>query len=247
MKKVLIIAVVLFVFMGIIATAGLLYVGYRVKNRIEKEAANLRHEAGRSSPTTLAAAAEAPTRHVDPCSLLNKEEASQILGVAIERTQATESSAGSSCQYFAKPRSQQDKLASVANAFGAIARGGATPEPDIKANEAYKAGQQTGMNDLVKGLGGLAAAEGAPYLAVTVSWENGAQAMSMLKGVIGANSAGVKTTEDLAGIGDQAVMGPVDSFLAFVKGQTEVQIDLRQIPKGRDKGVAMARTIAGRL
>jgi hypothetical protein len=135
----------------------------------------------------------------------------------------------------------------VANAFGEIAKGGATPEPDVKANEAYKIGQQTGMNDLMKGIGGLAAAEGAPYLAVTVSWENGPQAMSMLKGVLGANSAGVKTTEDLAGIGDQAVMGPVDSFLAFVKGQAEVQIDLRQIPKGRDKGVAMARAIAGRL
>ena len=71
--------------------------------------------------------------------------------------------------------------------------------------------------------------------------------MSMLKGVIAGNSAGVKTTEDLAGIGDDALMGPMDSFLAFTKGQTEVQIDLTQVPKGRDKGVAIARTIAPRL
>ena len=42
-------------------------------------------------------------------------------------------------------------------------------------------------------------------------------------------------------------MGPVDSMLAFVKGPTAVQLDLRLVPHGRDKGVAMARKIAGRL
>jgi hypothetical protein len=71
--------------------------------------------------------------------------------------------------------------------------------------------------------------------------------MSILKSTIAVNSGGVKTTEDLAGIGDEALMGPVDSFLAFVKGQSEVQIDLSQIPKGRDEGVAIARTIAPRI
>ena len=247
MKKVLIIAAVVFVVMGIMATAGLLYVGYRVKNRIEKEAASLRHDSSRPAPVTVAAVAEATGRRVDACSLLSKEEASQILGVAVERTQAKEASGQSTCQYFAKARSQQEKMASVASAFGAIAKGGATPEPDVKANEAYKIGRQTGMDDLVKGIGGLAAPTDAPYLAVTVSWENGRQAMSILKGVIAGNSAGVQTTESLAGIGDEALVGPVDSFLAFVKGQTEVQIDLSQIPKGRDKGVAIARTIAPRI
>src|SRR5437870_738667 len=235
MKKVLIILAVVFVVMGMMATAGLIYIGYRVKNRIEKEASSLRHDTSRASPVTMAAA-PAPARHAEPCSLLTRDEAAQILGVAVERTQSKESGGQSTCQYFAKARSQEEKMASVANAFGAIAKGGATPEPEVKANEAYKIGRQTGMDDLVKGIGGLAAPTGAPYLTVTVSWENGPQAMSMLKGVIGANSAGVKTTEGLAGIGDEALMGPVDSFLAFAKGQTEVQIDLSQIPKGRDKG-----------
>ena len=247
MKKVLIIAAVLFVVMGIMATAGLLYVGYRVKNRIEREAAALRHDTSRPALASVAAAAEATGHRVEACSLLSKEEASQILGVAVERTQAKEARGESTCQYFAKARSQQERMASVANAFGAIAKGGATPEPEVKANEAYKIGRQTGMDDLVKGIGGLAAPEGAPYLTVTVSWENAPQAMSILKATIGVNSAGLKTTEDLAGIGEEALMGPVDSFLAFVKGQTEVQIDLSQIPKGRDKGVAIARTIAPRL
>jgi hypothetical protein len=177
MKKVLIIAAVLFVVMGIVATAGLVYVGHPVKNRIEKEAAALRHEATRPSPAAISAAAEAPGRRL----------------------------------------------------------------------EAYKLTRQSGMEELVKGIGGMAAPAGAPYLTVTVSWEDVRQGMSMLKGTIAGNSAGVQTTENLQGIGDEAFVGPVDSFLAFVKGQTGVQIDLSQIPHGRDKGVAIARTIANRL
>lgn len=247
MKKVLIIAAVLFVVMGFMATAGLLYVGYRVKNRIEKEAAALRPETSRRAPATVAAAAEAPGRRVEACSLLSKEEATQILGLAVERTQAKEGSAESTCQYFVKTRSQQERMASMADAFKAMSKGGATPEPEVKANEAYKLGRQTGMEELVKGIGGLAAPPDAPYLTVRVSWENARQAMSILKATIAGNSAGVQTTENLAGIGDDALVGPVDSFLAFVKGETEVQIDLSQIPKGRDKGVAIARKIAGRL
>ena len=69
----------------------------------------------------------------------------------------------------------------------------------------------------------------------------------MLKGIATGEAPGVKTTEDLVGIGDEAIMGPVDSMLAFVKGPTAVQLDLRLVPHGRDKGVAMARKIAGRL
>jgi len=247
MKKVLIIAAVLFVVMGIMATAGLLYVGYRVKNRIEREAAALRHDTSRPSPASVAAAAEATGHRVEACSLLSKEEASQILGVAVERTEAKEGNGESTCQYFVKPRSQQERTASVADAFMAIAKGGATPEPEVKANEAYKVSRQTGMDDLAKGIGGLVAPAGAPYLAVRVSWENARQGLSILKGTIAGNSAGVQTTENLQGIGDEAFMGPMDTMLVFVKGQTGVQIDLSQIPKGRDKGVAMARRIASRL
>ena len=248
MKKVLIIAAVLVVVMGIMGTAGLLYVGYRVKNRIEREAAALRPDGSRRSPTSVAAAVQAPTtRHASACSLFSKEEASQILGVAVERTQAKEGNGESTCQYFVKPRSQQERTASVADAFMAIAKGGATPEPEVKANEAYKVSRQTGMDDLVKGIGGLAAPAGAPYLAVRVSWENARQGMSTLKMTIAGNSAGVQTTENLQGIGDEAFMGPMDTLLVFVKGEAGVQIDLSQVPKGRDKGVAIARTIAPRI
>src|SRR6058998_2642417 len=170
MKKVLIIAAVLFVVMGIMGTAGLVYVGYRVKNRIEKEAAALRQDATRPSPAAISAAAEAPGRRLEACSLLSKEEASQILGLAVERVQAKEGRGASTCQYFVKARSQQERMTSVADTFKALSKGGATPEPEVKANEAYKLTRQSGMEELVKGIGGMAAPAGAPYLTVTVSW-----------------------------------------------------------------------------
>ena len=55
------------------------------------------------------------------------------------------------------------------------------------------------------------------------------------------------TGAPLPGIGDEAFLGPMDTMLAFVKGETGVQIDLSQVPKGRDKGVAIARTIVPRI
>jgi len=121
---------------GVMATAGLVYVAYRVKGKVERAAREVTAEAGASHPSW--SRAEAPVRRIDPCTLLTREEASE-------------------------------------------------------------------------------------------------------------NSPGISTTEDLAGIGDRALMGPVDVFLAFVKGRTGVQIDLSQVPQGRDKGVAMARRIASRL
>jgi hypothetical protein len=127
-----------------------------------------------------------------------------------------------------------------------MAKGGATPEPSIGADRAYEAGRQTGAADLLKGVSAMANS-GGPYTAVVVTWENGRNVVSMLKVVGGAAAPGVKTMEDLAGIGDEAVMGPMDNMIAFAKGPTGVQIDLSKVAHGREKGVALARKIAARL
>ena len=65
--------------------------------------------------------------------------------------------------------------------------------------------------------------------------------------MVAANSGGINTTETLAGIGDDAVLGPLDTVLIFVKGDIGVSIGLATVPNAREKGIAMARTIAGRL
>jgi hypothetical protein len=244
MKKVLIIGGCLVLVLGAMAVAGLVYVGYRVKGRVEEAAAELKPELGRPSLTSPPTTSAKP--RIDVCTLLSKEEASQILGVTIERTQSQAGQGTSTCQYFAKAGSQADAAASLANAFAAMAKGGATPEPSIGPDRAYQVGRQTGAADLLKGVSGMAN-PGGPYTAVTVTWENGGTVVSMYKVVGGVSAPGVKTMEDLTGIGDEAIMGPMDSLIAFVKGPTGVQIDLSKVPHAREKGVALARTIAGRL
>jgi len=251
MKKVLIIGGCLVLVVGAMAVAGLVYVGYRVKGQVEKTAAELKAEATRASSTSTGAgtgpaAAKAAVARVDVCTLLTREEASQILGVTIERTQSVPGQGTSSCQYFAKPGTEKDTAASVAGAFAAMAKSDAKPEPSIGPDQAYRAGRETGMADLLKGVSAMAN-QGGPYTTVVVTWENGRSVVSMLKVVGGVGAPGVKTMEDLTGIGDEAIMGPVDNLIAFSKGETGVQIDLSKIPHGREKGVALARKIVGRL
>jgi len=241
MKKLLIIGGILMLVMGAIGTVGLVYVGYRVKNRLERVAAEARPE-----PTRRVVRAEAAPQRPDVCSLLTRDEASQILEVPIERTRSGNGAEEGTCQYFAKPRTQRDQAASIADALKAMSsRQG--PEPSANPNEAYALPRQAGTEEIMKRIGGLAVGRDAPYVTVTVNWDGGRSSIAMLKGIATGEAPGVKTTEDLVGIGDEAIMGPVDSMLAFVKGPTAVQLDLRLVPHGRDKGVAMARKIAGRL
>ena len=81
--KVLLIGGGLVLAAGVMATAGLVYVGYRVKGRVERAAQEVTAGAGASHPSSPRAAAT--VRRIDPCTLLTREEASEILGVAVER------------------------------------------------------------------------------------------------------------------------------------------------------------------
>jgi hypothetical protein len=53
--------------------------------------------------------------------------------------------------------------------------------------------------------------------------------------------------EKLSGIGDEAWLGPLASMLVFSKGKVGVEIDLRTVPDGREKGIRLAKLIASRL
>ncbi len=53
--------------------------------------------------------------------------------------------------------------------------------------------------------------------------------------------------EKLTGIGDEAWLGPMASILVFSKGDVGIELDLRMVPGGRNRGIRLARLIAGRL
>ena len=81
-----------------------------------------------------------------------------------------------------------------------------------------------------------------PYFTVELN-NNGRAEIAALKLALGA----VKAVEPLSGIGDEAILGPMDSILVFTKDRLGVQIDFHQIGNGRDRAIAMARQMAGKL
>jgi hypothetical protein len=90
------------------------------------------------------------------------------------------------------------------------------------------------------------AAGGPPYLEIKVHFEDGKTATiatRMASKMLGGDAG----FEKLSGIGDEAWLGPMASALVFVKGNAGVEIDLRLVPDGREKGIRLAKLVAGRL
>ena len=188
-KIVLIVLAVLFV-LGAAGVISVVYMAYRVKNTITQEANR------RGVDLSAFSRSEGYRgRMPDPCSLLTKEEASEVVGLTIERT----AEHGRTCDYYAQP---------------------------VSAAEANP------------GAG--------PYFSIQVN-ANGRAQIAGMKIALGVVSSGTNAVEPISGIGDEAIMGPMDSMLVFTKNGLGVQIDLLQMPQGRDRAIAMARHILPRL
>ena len=96
-----------------------------------------------------------------------------------------------------------------------------------------------------------AGAAGAPggldqQLTITVHWDDGPTAVAATK-LAGKLFGGDAGFQKLQGIGDEAWLGPMASMLVFSKGKIGVEIDLRLIPDGKEKGIRLAKLIASRL
>lgn len=85
-----------------------------------------------------------------------------------------------------------------------------------------------------------------PYFEMKVHFEGGKIAVTATR-MAGKLMGGDSGFEKLSGIGDEAWLGPMASILVFSKGDASVELDLRMVPDGREKGIRMAKLIAGRL
>ncbi|HUQ94879.1 MAG TPA: hypothetical protein VM120_24585 [Bryobacteraceae bacterium] len=180
--KILLICLVVFFLMGIFSLAAVFYIGYRVKNKVEQTAKD-------NGIDLRDLATPSPSgRSVDPCSLLSKEEASEILAVSVVRAERT----GNDCQFYAE--------------------------------------------------------DSTPYFVISTS-ENGKQQLATMKIVMGglAGKAGAPSMEALRGIGDEALLGPMDSMLLVVKNGTGLSIDMRQVPQAKDRGIEIAKKAVPRM
>jgi hypothetical protein len=84
-------------------------------------------------------------------------------------------------------------------------------------------------------------------LGIQVTWQGGALAMKFagmaLKGVAG----NVGSFQPVAGIGDEAYVGPMGSTLMFRKGDVMVTLDLRMVGNNVDAAKVIAQKIVSRL
>ena len=87
---------------------------------------------------------------------------------------------------------------------------------------------------------------GPPYFEMKVYFEGGKTTV-MATRMAGRMLGGDSGFEKLAGIGDEAWLGPMASLLVFSKGDAGVELDLRLVPDGREKGIRIAKLVAGRL
>ncbi|MCZ2152239.1 MAG: zinc ribbon domain-containing protein [Bryobacterales bacterium] len=235
--KFVLIAFAVIALLGMISVAGVIYAGYRIKNKVEQSAKN--HGINLHD---LASSPSAPGRGLNPCTLLSKEEAEQILKLPLVRVDRS----GDECRYFAKPLSLEEQQAGLKQAFDEMMKKTQSARPGEES--AGKILRQSGVGDLTRQIAGAANDGSAPLFVITYA-ENGKQQIAAMKLAAGAvaGKSGLDALEELRGIGDEAVLGPLDSMLVVEKNGAGVGIDMRQLPNAKQLAIEMARRIVPRM
>jgi hypothetical protein len=245
--KVLLIVLVGFLVLAIAGAMGMYYVGrsyLRKAGVISDPAASSYSSSSRSSSPSGSSASSAITGALrgvqDSCDLLSKDEVSAITGVVIEKAVSQGSDSDCGCAYFAKPgensqRGQEDISKALKNL-----------QAQSKVSDADG---QKAMEQIVKGFvnaAGSAANNGAeiPVVSFGITTRDGNAAYT---GMMMANKLMGGSFMQIPGLGDDAFIGPVNSIMGVRKGSTFLQIDLRALQDGREKGIAMAQKILGKI
>ena len=239
--KILLVVFLIFLAFGAAGAAGFYYFVFKpVHHKYEQAKRAIERQAGVVTESN-AENQTLPAGSLNACSLLSKDEASEILNTPIERTVSTGHDSETSCEYYARAEAS-----------------GPSSERIREDLDKLKQQKQTGneppdaAKDLAKEMtGALAGATGqasGPYFGFTIS--RGADAGTAFNSFKAANSIfgaipGAKTT--VTGLGDEAFLGPMDSMLMVRKGNAAVLLSLQRIPKGRQKGIAIAHKILDRM
>ncbi|MGH9614114.1 MAG: hypothetical protein ACRD4P_13650 [Bryobacteraceae bacterium] len=239
--KILLVVFLIFLAFGAAGAGGFYYFVFRpVRHRYEQAKRAIERQTGGVTESN-AENQPLPAGSLNACSLLSKDEASQILNIPIERTVSTGHDSDASCEYYA------------------IAEASGSSNQRIREDlDKLKQQKQTGnepsgaVKDLAKEMtGALAGATGqasGPYFGFTIT--RGADAGTAFNSFKAANSIfgaipGAKTT--VSGLGDEAFLGPMDSMLMVRKGNAAILLALQRVPKGREKGIAIAHKILDRM
>ncbi len=238
---------VLFLF-GAAGVGGIVYVGYRAKQKIAEMKKDYGLDGDTSGPTSSAGMRTFPPSKGSGCSLLEGQEAATILGVAVERAESeTNSDEGALCKYWVSATERRrligQEIASSVSGMG-------------------KADTKSGQQDMEKLIGGAAGAlieangenkdsDFAFSLQVwrkngKDQWEKMESLQSRTKDAAGADFASV-AMQPVEGVGDRATVLAAGHSIMVLKGDTFFLLGFQQFVPGRDKTVALARVVAGRI
>ena len=244
---------ILFVVLGIMGLMGVLFIGglMFVWHRAKQAAANNGIDLNSFTETR-----RGPVRRVDACELLTKEDLSQILNLNVERAEGSGKSSHSTCRYYSSGAQQRAENEAVAAKKKV--------EEESKAGSSVDEAQKVrDVGNMIRGITGAVGAAGdGPMLSIEVESENAKAVMTAFRlamgvtgGLINAEAAHDKSApaaanlmrEEVKGVGDEAMFGPLLSLSMFRKGDVSVQIDGRLLPGGRDAQIAIAKRIFSKL
>jgi hypothetical protein len=233
------------VLLGVMSAAGLYYAAHRLVKNVESVTGE--GSVGSAMRSVANAAGSASHEHGrkekrDGCILMSKEEAAEILGVEIIKTdsQPDANHSGEHCDYFANPRPVEEDAEKTKQSLNALQATKDGPPSDKAIADMVKNYSRTMIN----------AEGGHPYFTFTVDRDAGAAALAGFKlgNALGsAATTGKNSSEDLAGLGDDASLGIGESMLCVRKGDAVIILELTQVTDGKAKGIAMARKILSRL
>ncbi|MDQ6707330.1 MAG: hypothetical protein M3Z85_15300 [Acidobacteriota bacterium] len=264
MKIVMIVVSVLFVF-GALGIAGIYYAGHRLIQHVEtatgqpnlassiRDAVSGGGTQSASRGGMLGSIQNAAARKRDGCALLSKSEVESILGTQIERIDGkpSETESGEHCDYFIKPGTmEQDEAKLRQSAEDFKAKQGAIDK--LNGANLNEQARKEGVENLAKNfMRTMASSNGTgdvPFFSFSVDREQGKAQFGAFRTVnVIVGSAAKGSNETLSGLGDQALMGPMDSVLCVLKGNTCITLNLTQVPDGKTKGAALAQKILSRL
>lgn len=227
--------------LGGMCVAGLVYVGYRAKQKI----AELKQDYG----VTEQAAASFPPAKGSGCPMLEGRQAAGILGIAVERVEFDGAGPDGSewCRYWVNA-AERKRLMRAAIASGIHGAGKADPKSGSEDVEKLVGGM---LGAAIEAAGDNKAGDFAFSLQVwrtggRVMWDKMELSKADVKNATGVDFAGM-TMQQVQGIGDRAMVLPGGHSIMVLKGDAFFLIGFQQFVPGREKTIALARAAVARV
>jgi hypothetical protein len=240
--KILFIVLGVVMLFGAIGVGGIVYVGYRAKQKITELKKDYGVDGDRSSRASSSSMRTFPPSKGSGCSLLEGQEAARILGVAVDRADSEANASGTLCKYWVTA-AERRRLESEEIASGLTKMS----KPDTKSGE----------QDLEKIIGGAAGilneADGdnknSDYAFSLQVWRQGGKEQWEKIETVQTRTKDIAPVamQPVEGIGDRATVLAAGHSIMVLKGDTFFLLGFQQFVPGRDKTAALARVVAGRL